>query len=344
MKGKTTGHVFHQAKNAVVLSVMLALSLSASANAVAIQDRMSISKAEVPVHRWQDPMVATKGVVVMIHGFTMHGAAFSELAQHLAGQGLLVVAPDMRGFGDWYQKARDSKETCKIDYDQSEKDILDLVKELKSRYPDMPIFVAGESLGGSMAIRYVANHSETVDGLILSSPSVKYIPHPSFKMARQLFGAAIKKHGEVNLTFYIKKYYSNDERITDEGVSSEEMRRNVGIMDLLRTRKVVRDTQRYIKMIPASMPVLVLQGSKDLMVKAKGVKLLAESLKSKDKTVEWLDGSGHIVLETQYMRPDSLKIVSNWLNNHVDERTTPGVSVASHTSKSQSEPGHTIAN
>src|SRR5262245_22719950 len=116
MKGKTTNHIFHRAKNAVVLSVMLALSLSASANAVAIQDRMSINKAEVPIHRWQDPMVATRGVVVLLHGFTMHGAAFSELAQHLAGQGLLVVAPDMRGFGDWYQQSKDSKEPCQIDY------------------------------------------------------------------------------------------------------------------------------------------------------------------------------------------------------------------------------------
>lgn len=344
MKGKTINHAFDRARNAVVLSVMLAFALSASANAVVIQDRMSIENAEIPIHRWQDPMVATRGLVVLLHGFTMNGAVYENLAHHLAKQGLLVVAPDMRGFGEWYQKSKDSEVPSEIDYDQSEKDISALVKELRDRYPEMPVFIAGESLGASMAIRYAAKHDHAVDGLILSSPSVKYIPHPSFKMARQLFGAAIKKHGAVDLTFYVKKYYSNDERITDEGISNVEMRKNVGIKDLLKTRRVVKDTQRYIKMIPASMPVLVLQGSEDRMVKAKGVRLLAESLKSNDKTIEWLSGSGHIVLETQYMRSDSMKIVTNWLSNHVKERTAPGVSVATRAPQKGLEPGHTLAN
>jgi hypothetical protein len=68
------------------------------------------------------------------------------------------------------------------------------------------------------------------------------------------------------------------------------------------------------------------------VVKSNAVVQLLNNLKSKDQTVRWFKNRGHVLLETAYIRPDTLTIVTGWLKEHSLPDTLA-------TSLPQSDPG-----
>jgi alpha-beta hydrolase superfamily lysophospholipase len=56
------------------------------------------------VYRWADPEVKPRAVAVIVHGLTMHGLVYDAFARHLAKLGIIVYAPDLRGYGRWYKE------------------------------------------------------------------------------------------------------------------------------------------------------------------------------------------------------------------------------------------------
>src|ERR1700733_16236311 len=77
------------------------------------------------VYQWSDPEVKPRAAAVIIHGLGMHGLVYDAFARHLAEAGVIVYAPDLRGYGRWYKEEV-------IDYNKSRADLLDLVTALKN--------------------------------------------------------------------------------------------------------------------------------------------------------------------------------------------------------------------
>jgi len=67
------------------------------------------------------------------------------------------------------------------------------------------------------------------------------------------------------------------------------------------------------------MPVLIIQGDNDRMLNSNGVVSLMSQLKSRDQTVRWFPGKGHLLLETPHIMPETVQTVSVWLTNHLEE-------------------------
>ncbi len=165
-----------------VLALALALTISASpAKADTTRtDYPAKLFAPAPTSIWLDPAAKPKAVAIAMHGLVMHGGTYDTLARQLVKQGFVVAAPDMRGYGHWLSqkdngqnKADDSKDGFEISYDDSYADLAALAKKLKGQYPDLPLFLIGESLGAAMSLRLAATEPDVVDGLVLSSPAIK---------------------------------------------------------------------------------------------------------------------------------------------------------------------------
>ena len=90
--------------------------------------------------------------VVLIHGWPLSGASWSEQVPALTGAGYRVVTYDRRGVGRSDQPGEDSD----YDYDTLTGDLDAILRELDLR----DVTLVGFSMGGGEVARYLGTHGE----------------------------------------------------------------------------------------------------------------------------------------------------------------------------------------
>lgn len=304
-----------QFKNIFLLSAVLFCPIFACQSAqadVTLETDPEIQGApRAHYYRWQNHEKAPKGVAIALHGLIMHGRVYDRLAHELADSGFVVIAPDLRGYGQYNQD--DPNEDHKVLYEESYKDICQLTKAVRSTYCDLPVFLIGESLGAGMAIRVASEHKELVDGLVLSSPAIKARYNFNLNVVKDITVFLVNPRRPVNLSPYIKEFSSESSEIADAALKDPLVRKSLPPCDIFRTAALIRRNKGFARNIPANMPVLIIQGDKDRMLRANGVVTLISRLKSTDQTVRWFSGIGHILIETEHMLPETIVTVRSWL-------------------------------
>lgn len=120
----------------------------------------------LPLHRWT-PVGRPLAVVLALHGFNDYGNAFAGVGAHLAGQGILTVAVDQRGFGAAPDHGRWAGSGRLV------ADAAGLVRLLRARYPGIPLYLLGESMGAAVALELLGGpEPPPVAGAILVAPAV----------------------------------------------------------------------------------------------------------------------------------------------------------------------------
>lgn len=279
---------------------------------------------KLPIYEWADKNRDKQGVVIAVHGLMKHGASYDKLGVYLADKGFVVVAQDLRGYGRWHEEKEKYKEGDKICYEKSYEDLVNLAARMRSLYPKQPMFCVGESLGADLALHLASVRPDLTDGLILSSPAIAHhhqlLPHMAVDAAK----FCMNPKREFNMDPYIKTYTSDDPRITDEALNDPKTRRSLDLKALLGSRKTMKETLNYVRNIPPHIPVLIIQGSADKIIKAQGIVDLMKNLKSKDQTVRWLDARGHVLLETSYINDNTLETISGWIGQHMPQAQVKG--------------------
>lgn len=108
-----------------------------------------------------------RAVVVALHGFNDYSNAFSEPGSWFAARGISLYAIDQRGFGRAPGRGLWAGDT------RMAEDAASVVKLVRGRHPDLPVYLLGESMGGAVAMRAMTlPEPPEIDGLILSAPAV----------------------------------------------------------------------------------------------------------------------------------------------------------------------------
>ena len=117
--------------------------------------------------RW-DSGVTGAPLVVAVHGSGWHGGQFQGLGAALAGQGIDVIAPDLRGHGP------DPVWRGDVDYiGQFEDDLADLIRAQAA--PGQRVILLGHSSGGGLVIRFAGGaHRAVIDRAVLLAPFVQH--------------------------------------------------------------------------------------------------------------------------------------------------------------------------
>lgn len=118
------------------------------------------------LHRWapEDP---PKAIILALHGFNDHGGAFAALSDSLNASGFLLYAYDQRGFG------RSDHVGRWAGHEVMAADARLALKLLGERYPELPRYLLGKSMGGAVAVlAMAADDSPAVDGTLLLAPAV----------------------------------------------------------------------------------------------------------------------------------------------------------------------------
>jgi len=128
--------------------------------------RLNLKDENIHIRLW-DPEGSPVGVVQIIHGMGEHGGRYGEIARRMTREGYLVVATDHRGHG---QSVETVDELGEIDFpfDIFIEDEIELTEILKSRYPEIPLFILGHSMGSFIAQGHMKRSNSEVEGYILS--------------------------------------------------------------------------------------------------------------------------------------------------------------------------------
>ena len=116
----------------------------------------------------RDTFQRPKGIVQISHGMVEYVGRYDEFARYLNARGYLVAGNDHLGLGesvhsreDWGYFAAQDGDVCVI------KDLHRLTYMLKKRYPAIPFFLLGHSMGSFIARRCFLAFGRELDGMIL---------------------------------------------------------------------------------------------------------------------------------------------------------------------------------
>lgn len=151
------------------VATALGLAGAASADTVPRIDAKSFTASdgtEVPMRSWL-PTGKPKAVIAALHGFADYSNAFAKPAAWWANQGIATFAYDQRGFGAAPHVFHWSGVETMVE------DAREFTAILRRRYPGVPLYLMGESMGGAVAIVATTGAEPVdVDGAILVSPAV----------------------------------------------------------------------------------------------------------------------------------------------------------------------------
>ncbi|MSP83758.1 MAG: alpha/beta hydrolase [Alphaproteobacteria bacterium] len=120
----------------------------------------------LPLHRWL-PDGEPDAVILALHGFNDYGNAFDAPGRAFAAAGIATFAYDQRGFGAapgpglWHGTGALTADAAAA------------LVALAAAYPERPLYLMGESMGGAVAALVLArNDLPPLAGAILSAPAV----------------------------------------------------------------------------------------------------------------------------------------------------------------------------
>ncbi|WP_445382055.1 alpha/beta hydrolase [Robiginitalea sp. IMCC43444] len=120
-----------------------------------------------------------RGTVLLVHGFGEHSGRYREaVVPFLCKQGLAVFAFDLVGHG----KSAGKRGHCQ-GYGQLMGLLSEAFAETQNRFPALPLFLYGHSMGGNLVLNFTLRHGGPQKGIIASSPYLKLaFEPPAWKM------------------------------------------------------------------------------------------------------------------------------------------------------------------
>jgi acylglycerol lipase len=128
----------------------------------------------LPLRRWLPPggngAGQVKAVILALHGFNDYSNAFEGPGEVWANRGIATYAYDQRGFGAAPERGLWAGRAALA------ADAVTASRILRRRYPGVPLYLLGDSMGGAVAVVAMTRESGTpvpdVDGVILTAPAV----------------------------------------------------------------------------------------------------------------------------------------------------------------------------
>jgi len=256
------------------------------------------------------PAQPPRAVVLICHGLSDHGGRYPHLVERLASAGYAVYAHDYRGHGR-SEGVRLHVERFRL-FAEDLKTFLDLVA---ARHPDKPLVLFAHSLGATVALEYVLDHPGSVAGLI-SSATALYAGEGFPKLMLWINEALSAVLPRLRLTKLPTEGVSRDAAWVQATLHDPLVYHGPGTTrlgaEILHTLKRLRP-----RLAGITLPLLVLQAEKDILVDPRGSRLLYEQAASADKTYKVYAGAFHEVFnDLPESREAFLGDVVAWLDAH----------------------------
>ncbi len=274
--------------------------------------------AEVPYRLWL-PKAEPRGAILLLHGCCDYSGAFDDIAPKLVKRGFACLAYDQRGFGATASRGQWTSQ------DRIVADAAEAITFFRTRIPNgLPLFIIGESMGGSVAVHAAASHRDLgIAGLVLVAPGAL---------------ASTLRHTLYNLTMRVLRFFAGQSELVVERTNGDELSAAAAIrlmgdpmvMQAIRADLLAGVIAMGYAAVGAaakvSVPTLTLAATKDDVVRELCVRQLHENLAG-EKSWSAIKDAPHLLLH--WRRGNVvLRRVRRWIDQRMAPRAAdPSVAV-----------------
>lgn len=288
--------------------------------------------------RMAQPKSALRGIVQISHGMCEHIDRYLPFFRFLASEGFVVCGNDHLGHG---KSCQDSAHLgCfapEKGYQYLIEDLHRITLQLQQRYPDLPVFLFGHSMGSMIARLYLSKYSSLLRGVVLCGTAG---PNPASKAGMLLCRKIIASKGPMahsvqlyKLIFgsYNRRYdhpktefawLSRDDEMVNAYIADPlcgfEFTAS-GYLDLL-CLQYYCNTRLWYKTLDQNLPMLMISGSMDPVGNyGKGIMQIERQLTKAgihDLTV-WLYPQARHELLNETNRDEVMRDVLSWFALHL---------------------------
>lgn len=272
-------------------------------------DFVGIYDTKIYYQVWS-PDDATKGVVLLVHGYGEHSGRYMNVVNTLVPEGYTVWALDHRGHG------KSEGRRCHVnrfsDFYSDVKMIEDLARK---EYPDLPFHLVGHSMGSIISNHYMATQADQSKYSSLTLSGTGAAPGPAINTVTQLmskiFSVLLPK---MSIPSGLDpQFISHDEKVVEDYI-------NDPLVETKITPRLGNELMKHVSMMmdaapKLSVPTLMQIGSEDDAFHPDSWDNLYNSIASKDKEFKKYEGYRHEVYN-EVKKEVPLGDLKDWINKY----------------------------
>lgn len=231
---------------------------------------------------WQEDTLSPIGVFQIAHGMAEHITRYDDFACFLAKNGFVVCGNDHLGHGESVNDFSDLGYFAEKDGDKRLVDDMHiLTKIMKKKYPDLPYFLFGHSMGSLCARVYTTHFGYELSGVVYCGtselPAVAEAALPVIETLCEKFGAKtdVTALGDVfnticNLSVrekdtlpvaWLSRNRQNQESYLSDPLCGFPLKLG-GYRDLF-ALAVECGRREWATLVPENLPIMIISGAKD---------------------------------------------------------------------------------
>ena len=248
-----------------------------------------------------------KGVVTIAHGYGEHIGRYQHVATRLNEAGYAVYGLDHQGHGrSAGKRGRVSLKAAVDDLDQL------MVTVSRARHPELPQFLLGHSMGGTIALRYALAHQQRLSGMAVSAPLAAVEGGPALLAVGRVLGRLLPA---APVSRVDPRLVSRDNAVVKDYIA-DPLNHHGPV-----PAGVARDFILHVNTLAAAvrqitLPTLLMWGTADRLCPTSGSEMVAEEIGSEDLTVKRYEGLFHEILN----EPERAQVLDDlvaWLDGHL---------------------------
>jgi len=208
--------------------------------------------------------------IILVHGIGEHSNRYRDAAEFFTPLSIEFHTFDQIGHG------KSSGKRGAESYQQVFEIITKLINRLRNEQPEIPILLYGHSMGGAIVLAYGLNHPESICGIIASSPAIG-LANPLPDRVIQILELMIRLFPDLTIQNRMNvQGLSQDPSIAEKYRSDPLVHNRVSLqlgVDIYKTGKRLLAQSAY------PLPLLLLQGDKDILVDPSATNRFAAKIK-----------------------------------------------------------------
>lgn len=300
-----------------------------TASSLSVQTRSLTAADGTPLRAdyYVDKPRASRGVVVVVHGYCEHRGRYRHVAEHLVEQGYAVMVGDLRGHGESAGERgfvrRFSEYLDDVTAFLGEAQTLFFGPEVTSGAQPLPTadvdtpqrpILLGHSMGGLVALEYVLAHPTSVRALALSAPFLGIKDSvPAWKRGLGLVASLVRPTLKLP-NGLDSRHVSHDPDICQSYATDPLVTHDATARWFTETVSAQSDVKARANRIRT--PSLFLHAGDDRIVDTAASQEVFSRLGASDKTLNVYPGLFHEIFnERPADRTRVLADLTNWLND-----------------------------